>query len=141
MALIEINRNPSRKELTVFVLLLGAFLAFVGLLVHRAGHGGVARGLWVLAPLAALAGLWASRHAPAVVRWVYLIWMHAVLPIGWSVSMLLLAICYYLVLTPTALVLRLLGRRPLAIGYDPAASSYWVEREKPSGVRRYFRQF
>ena len=62
-------------------------------------------------------------------------------PIGWTVSLLLLALVYYAVFTPIAVVFRLIGRDALVLRRQPDAASYWREHEAPADVRRYFRQF
>ena len=42
-------------------------------------------------------------------KWIYLGWIYAAFPIGWTVSHLLLAAIYYLIVTPIALAVRLAG--------------------------------
>ena len=141
MALIEINRDPSRTELVVFAALLPAFLGVVGFVLHRLGLAGAARALWIAAPFVLAAGLLLAWVAPGALRLLYLAWMHAALPIGWTVSMAVMVACFYLVLTPIGLVLRALGRDPLERRFDRNAASYWVRRETTDGFGRYFRQF
>jgi hypothetical protein len=53
----------------------------------------------------------------------------------------MLAVVLYLVLTPIGWALRLLGRDPLARGFDPDASSYWTPHRSAARIDRYFRQF
>ena len=43
----------------------------------------------------------------------------------------ILALVFYLVILPTGLVMRSLGRRPLDLRIDPQAGSYWRHREPP----------
>jgi len=40
---------------------------------------------------------------------------------------------FFGVLTPLGLVLRLIGRDPLKLGFDPRAPSYWITRTSPGG--------
>ncbi len=42
-----------------------------------------------------------------------------------------LALAYYLVLTPVALVQRLAGRDPLRLRRRPGQRSFWIERRDP----------
>ncbi|MGH6739608.1 MAG: hypothetical protein ACREDY_11370, partial [Bradyrhizobium sp.] len=53
-----------------------------------------------------------------------------------------LAILFALVVTPLALVMRLVGKRPLRLMPDPGAASYWILPERPderqSSMRRQF---
>ena len=62
-------------------------------------------------------------------------------PIGWLVTQLMLAIMFYLVLTPVALVFRWRGRDELRLRSRPAPSSFWVERGEPPKAEKYLKQF
>jgi hypothetical protein len=75
--------------------------------------------------------------------------LYAVFPIGWTVSLLLLAAIYYLVLTPIGLAQRAVGRDALRLRKDHSArspqspqspQSYWVPYEPPENAERYFGQ-
>ena len=56
--------------------------------------------------------------------------MCAAFPIGWVVSHALMAAIYYLVITPMAVAMRLLGRDPLDRRFDRDATTYWVRASK-----------
>ena len=47
------------------------------------------------------------------------------------VSPVALGILFYLVVTPTGLLMRVLGKKTLCLGFDPVTSSYWIKREPP----------
>jgi ABC-type uncharacterized transport system permease subunit len=94
-------------------------------------------GVWVAGVLGALA-VWAL---PAFGRRLYVGWMVAAVPVGWTISHLVLGLVYYLVLTPTGLLLRLVGRDPMRRKLDTNATSYWIEREGHHDPKRAFRQF
>ena len=47
------------------------------------------------------------------------------------VSPIALGILYYGVVTPTGLLMRLAGKDPLRLRFEPAARSYWIERQPP----------
>lgn len=53
---------------------------------------------------------------------------------------IILALLFFLVVTPMALVMRRLGKRPLSLGPDAAAASYWIERPPPAAARPGMRQ-
>ena len=74
-------------------------------------------------------------------RIVYLGWMYAAYPIGWTVSHTMMAIAYYLVLTPIGIVMRTVRRDPLGQEIDKSAGSYWTRRKPAQSVDQYFRQF
>jgi hypothetical protein len=62
-------------------------------------------------------------------------------PVGWVVSRVLLIGVYFGLITPLALVLRLLGRDALRCRLDPEATTYWEPRPAAPDRRRYLRQF
>jgi len=47
------------------------------------------------------------------------------------VSPLALGILFFLVVTPTGLLLRFFKKDPLRLHFDPAADSYWIKRDPP----------
>ncbi len=137
-ALIEINRNPSRRELNWFGFLLPLFFGLVGGLIWWRFKAPVVA--WVVWGVAAGVTLLFVIVAP-VRKPLYLGWMYAVLPIGWTISHVLLAAIYYLVFTPIGLIMRLAGRDPLRCRFDPLAGTYWQPHDPHEDASRYFRQF
>ncbi len=78
---------------------------------------------------------------PQAARPIYIAWYVLGASIGIITSNLLLAAAYYLVLTPFALVFRLIGRDPLQRRLGSDAKSYWETAEENVDPERYFRQF
>ncbi len=138
MSLIEINRNPSRKDLAWFGVILFLALVWVGFLVARATHNPSLT--WYVA---AGAGVLAAVYyvVPPIRRPMYVGWMYAVYPIGYVVSHVLLGVLYFGLLTPAGLLLRLFGYDPMQRRFDRAAKTYWIEREPKGKPSDYFRQF
>ena len=62
-------------------------------------------------------------------------------PIGIVVSHVVLALIYFGLFMPIALVFRVIGRDPLHRRFEPEAQSYWVERGGAPAAKRYFQQF
>jgi hypothetical protein len=137
--MLDINRNPSRRELRQFAgIWFPAFWIVVGgMILYRTGDPIVPLCLWVPVLFLSLMGLW----RPAWMRPIFVGWMFAAAPIGWVVSRLILGIVYFVVLTPIGLVLRLTKGDPLQQRFDPSASTYWTPREPARDTSRYFRQF
>ena len=75
---------------------------------------------------------------PGVLRPVYEIWIKVAHGIGTCMTMVILTIAYYLIITPTALIKRLFGGRPLPVSPDKNASTYWVTREEPAQPKERF---
>ena len=147
MALIEINWNPDRKQLRSFAILWFFFFVLAGALVAwRKGLIGsgvptttwtVPVILWTLAITVSAIGL----ALPAAIKPVYLMWMGASFPIGWTISHLLLGLTYFGLFTLVSVIFRLIGRDALSRRLDRGAASYWIRRSPPGDVRRYFKQF
>jgi hypothetical protein len=138
MKLIRIEHNLSRRQLTVFSLCWLAALGILGgLVLLRGGPLRVAVVAWTAAVALPAVG-W---PLPAALRIVYLGMAYAAFPVGLVVSHVILAVVYYLMLTPIGLVMRLVGHDPMRRRFDPRAESYWVERKPDEDVSRYFRQF
>lgn len=138
MAVIEINKNPSRRELAWFGLLLLAFFGLIGALARwRFDSVGGGNTLWQVG-----AGLCLIYYAvPPLRKWLFLGWMYAAFPIGWTISHILLGIVFYLLLTPIGLIMRWSGRDLLHLRFEPTKASYWVEHDPGEDSSRYFRQY
>ncbi len=138
MALTEINGDPTDKDLRVFGLLLPAFAAVFGHLVQR--RTGLTMAGWTVWATGAVLSL-VYFVVPRVRRLVFVGWSYVTFPLGWFLSHAVMAAVYFLVVTPIALLVRLVGHDPLQRRWDPSAPSYWVRRGPEGDVRRYFRQF
>jgi hypothetical protein len=137
MSLIRIEHHPSRRQLNAFGLMWLVFFGVLGGVVAiRGGWPFAAGGCWIAAVAVPAIG-WL---APRFMRIVYLGMAYAAYPLGFVISHVLLAAVYLLVLTPTAVVMRVLGYDPMSRRFDPRAESYWVPREAEKDVTRYFRQ-
>jgi hypothetical protein len=139
MAVIQINRNPTHRQLRQFGWLWMAFVALFGAVAWLKFHNPLlARGLWIAAVTVPVLG-WAL---PVFMRLVFLGMSYLAWPIGFAVSHVVLAGVYYLVLTPIGLVTRLFGYDSMKKAFDREASSYWVPRATGDvDPKRNFRQF
>lgn len=139
MSLIKINWNPSPKDLTWFSLFGCAAGPVVATLLYTL------KGVplpWCLGLAGAGVFIGISRLVSlTMTRWIYCAMVGATLPLGLTVSFTLMAVFYYLLLTPLALVFRLMGRDPLNRRFDPHASSYWQPHQQTVDKNRYFQQF
>jgi len=137
MAMISINWNPSRRELRQFAGLCLVF--FGGIAAWMYARHGV--GPWPTALGALAVGLGVPGLVfPRLLRPVYVGWMAAAFPIGWTVSHVLLGIIFYGVVTPIGLLLRVMGRDPMNRKLDRQAKTYWIEHD-PAEAARYFRMY
>lgn len=138
MSLIEIDWNPSIRQLRVFglsamaasIVLAGVFVLVWGLAI-----------LWAVVALAAGAAiLLCSLISPRAARIVYVVLSAVGMPIGFVVSFILLAAFYFLLLTPLALLFRLIGRDALNRRFERDSDSYWTPRKPAASLDRYFHQ-
>jgi Saxitoxin biosynthesis operon protein SxtJ len=58
-------------------------------------------------------------------------WMKLAAILNRIVSPIVLGVLFFIVLTPTAFVIRLLGRDAMKRRFDLSARTYWVERDPP----------
>ena len=137
MAVIELKLDPTKRDLNIFGFMLIGFTALLGGLVW-----------WKFESLLAAKYVWGIGAALSVVFFVvpplrlpiYKGWMYAAFPIGWTISHVILAITFYLVITPIGVVMRLF-RDPMHRKPDPNMASYWVPRRQTTDIKQYFRQF
>lgn len=69
---------------------------------------------------------------------VYSAWLKVAHLLGRIITTLILALAYYLVITPSGLIKRLFGGRPIPMKPNKKASSYWVTRPEPAQPRERF---
>jgi hypothetical protein len=136
MSLVRIEKNPTGRQLLVFGAAWLVFLGSWGLVAWIRGRNAAAEVLLALAAAVPLAGAVSRR----ILRIAYVALSYATYPVGFVVSYVVLALVYFIVLTPIGLVMRLLGHDPLLRTFDPAAKSYWIPRDKAKTVESYFNQ-
>ncbi len=138
MALIELNKAPSRRELLVFGALFALFFGLIGGLIWwKFEAPTVAYVVWSIAAAITIV----FYALPPIRKPIYLAWIHLAFPIGWVISHVAMALIYYLVFTPIGLIMRLVGRDPMERRFDRQAASYWVEHDPSGEPGRYLRQF
>jgi hypothetical protein len=134
----EISSTPTTKALRQFATAwLVFFLAFgihQYLLRERHALGMV---LGVLAIVVGILGL----IKPSAIRWLFVGWMKLAFPIGWLISQFMLALMFYVIITPVAVFFRIRRRDLLCRKASPERASYWTPKQTPQDVRSYFRQY
>ncbi len=139
MALLEIQWNPSPRELKQFAALwFPAACAVLGALVSlRGGSLWAAACIWGCGAAVSAIGL----LRPQAIRPLYVGLLCLTYPIGWVVSHVLLALIFFGMFAPLGLFLRFWGRDPLQRSFDREAASYWTPRPLGRDPKSYFRQF
>lgn len=110
-----------------------AFFVLMGITIWRDHHTAA----WVLGGLGSALYV-AGLVAPAQLGPVYRGWMKMALAISKVTTPIFLGIVYYVLLTPTGLVMRLLGKRPIV--HQLQQQSYWrrARISTRSDLRRQF---
>jgi len=134
--MLDINWNPSRRELRQFAAIwLPAFAAFAGAVVYRSGGVATALVIWTVAGLIAIVG----AAAPHRIKPLFVGWMAAAYPIGWTVSHVVLGIVYFVLFTFVGLIMRLFRYDPM--DRTAGRATYWRSRGERTDPAAYFRQF
>ena len=135
MPLIDFPRDPSEKQLRQFGCLTGILLPCL-------------LGWWVGLGWPFWAGS-AIGLVAAAVGWLQPRWLRPIflgltwltLPLGLILGEVLLAIIFFLVVSPIAWLRRWLQPDPLARRWDRQRTSYWIPRPPTRPDQDYFRQF
>jgi len=79
---------------------------------------------------------------PARLTPVYAAWLKIAHAIGKVVTILILTLAYYLVITPSGFIKRIFGGLPIPVKPDKEAPSYWVTRTEPAQPKeRFFKRY
>ena len=139
MSLIEIDWNPPNKQLQNFGKIALAMTVIISLLLYLL-KGVAIQWLLIICAFGFMVFV-ISLISLKLTKMIYLGMILLTMPIGWVVSFTVLAVFYYLLLTPIGLFFRLTGRDILKRKMDPSAKSYWEPRRQADTIERYFNQF
>jgi|SRR5579872_720842 len=109
-----------------FGVVIGVFLILVALAPLRTHHS---IRWWALATAVLI--LAAAAVRPAWLHPLNRVWTGLGLLLGRIVTPIVTGLLFYLVVTPVAFLLHLLGKDPLRLARDAQASTYWIERKPP----------
>lgn len=117
------RRDPARE----FAFVIAVLAALIGLapLIHRESPRFTALGVTIIL---LLIGLFAPRIVSVPARG----WLALSALLNRTVSAVVLAIIYLVVITPMGLCQRISRKNALQRRFDPKASTYWTDREEAS---------
>lgn len=139
MSMIHLDLDPSPQKIRQFGMISPIMLAGIGLLLQwrfdlsliwPAVLGGIGLSLFIL-----------SRISHVLIRPVYQGLVIVGFPIGWAISHIIMTLFFFGILTPMALLFRLMRRDVLRRKPDPVCRSYWTDHTRNESVERSFRQF
>lgn len=136
--MIQIDWNPSRRQLRQFAWACPVGFTLIGVMLRNVG----AREWWWwpatgLALGLVLLGVGLVR--PLALRPIYAAALAIAMPIGWVISNLLVAVFFFLLITPLALLFRAIRRDALSLRARGAAT-HWHVRPPNDDPRSYYRQ-
>ena len=127
---------PPSSDRTFGFVFAGAFALF-GLLPLLRGKP---VRLWCLAISAGF--VLTALAVPVILHPLNRVWVRFGVLIGKITNPLITGLMFFVVFTPVALILRLLGKDPLRLKFDRAAATYWIPRNPrgplPETMRNQF---
>jgi len=134
MKLVEINWNPSARQLRQFGVICLFALPIIGWMWNATP---TTLGMLFAVGLVIAA---TSLLVPTAVKTVFLALCVVALPIGMIVGELAILSIFFGVFLPLGLLFQLARRDALHLNFDRNADTYWQSKTKPSGARSYYRQ-
>jgi len=115
--------KETKKDLRKFGITVGSVLAAIAVLLFyfekpSAIYFAVIGGLLILF----------GALFPQLLKPLNKIWMGLAIILGFIMSRLILTVLFYLVLTPIALLAKLVGKKFMILKYDKSAKTYWEKR-------------
>ncbi len=130
-------KPPTKNDLRIFGMVLALLFGVIGAIVlWRAESLNAAYVIWTIGALVTIV----YYVIPKVRLLMYYGLMTLTRPIGWVVSHLLLAITYYLVITPLGWLVRPFVGDLMRRRIDPQSHTNWTKRKATDDPSRYFSQ-
>ena len=133
------NISTSMKEVRKFGLLVGSILIAIGIWFFVSDRDFFRPLIQTGTALVAFGVL-----APYVLRPVYRAWMMFSVVLGWIMTRVLLSVLFFVIVTPVALIARIVGKKFLDLDFHPreGVKTYWHPRATGvSSKRRLEHQF
>lgn len=79
---------------------------------------------------------------PVALKPVFRAWMKLAEILNWVMTRVTLSLAFYLIITPAAILYRIISGDPLKRAMDPAAATYWEAPDaQPTDLQDYKNQF
>lgn len=135
--LARLNWRPSVGEIRYFATTLVVLAVVFAIILTVAGK--LFSALLIGASGIGLAAL--CRLVPSIGRWIYVIWMAVTYVLSLIISPVVIAIIYYIVLTPMAFFARIAGKDELNLKRKASQSTYFADGDYDTSPDSFRRQF
>ena len=131
------NIKTKKKDIQSFGITIGIiFLIIAGFLFYKEKEA------FQLLLYLASSFICLSFLFPGILKPIYLVWMIFAVILGWFMTRLILSLLFFLVVTPIALVLKLVGKDLLELKKQEVRGSYWNKRvSQKERNQNYEKQF
>ena len=131
------NIKEEKKDLRKFGLTVGTVLLAIGIVLYITG-----KSLFFVFGGAGILLILLAIIFPIFLKPANKFWMTLAIIMGWFMSRVILTVLFYIVLTPTAFLLKIIGKDFLKLRADKNTKSFWEKRDKKSTDKLdYERQF
>ena len=132
------HSTVSLNQLRSFSYIMGGFFGLVLGLGPVLIHHGQFR-IWTI-PVCAFF-LLTGYFIPQFQKWPYLFWMLCGGVLGYINTRIILSIVFFAIITPMAIVMRLIGKRPLELKFEKEKMSYFEPLEQTGKKMSLLNQF
>jgi hypothetical protein len=130
--------NLDKMQIRTFGIGLAVLLTVLALWKFYKGHQTVAFILFLFGALSAVLALFCQP----LLKPVYIVFIRISHVVGWINTRVLLALIYYIIITPLGIVIRIFGKDLLDRKIEPFRQSYWIKRKKVAVEKsRYEKQY
>lgn len=133
--------TSDRREQRKFGLVMAAAILLLGMirwLLHGMAWGEFPAYFVIITSVFLVLGL----VIPRALQPIFVLWTKLALVLNWVMTRVLLALAFYLMITPVRILVRIFGEDPLKRAWLPASESYWEPpEEQPKEFDRYRNQF
>lgn len=133
----DLNRSQAVKPSSERFFGLTFVVVFVLIGLYPLIHGQSPRP-WALGLAALLLAV--ALLAPGLLRPANLLWLKFGALLHSITSPIILGVMFFLLITPTGLIMRLLGKDLLRLKSEPDGQSYWIKREPPGPAKDSLRK-
>lgn len=117
----ELKNSSDRSFGLVFVVVF----SLIGMWPWLFGANGVRQWSLIVAGVLLIAAI----VVPIILSPVNRLWSWFGLLLNRIMNPFVMGLIFFLAVTPTALIMRALGKDPLRLRLDPTASTYWIDRD------------